>query len=212
MPPSAKPLPRFVAEPPREGEPHGRWAERLGERFARACEEFEEAPEAAEAADAIVWHPERTWAGRVFVPATTPAGNGELFGYVSFEAPAGDDEPDGFDAVAGYTEETAAANPGWRVDLCDQPIGPWRGPRKARGEMTLVWGTPLVRGAAMATAELGGETVDQCEVGAGGRFTLVALDAVEGLGDSLYLEVALWDRRGRLLATESLYEEAGEEE
>jgi len=61
-------------------------------------------------------------------------------------------------------------------------------------------------GAAIATAELDGETVDQCEVSQGGGFTLVTLDAVEGFGDTLFLEVAIWDRRGALLGRESLYE------
>ena len=61
-------------------------------------------------------------------------------------------------------------------------------------------------GAAVATAELDGEVVDQCVLGPGHRFTLVALDAVTGFGRELYLDVKLWDRRGELVATESLYE------
>ena len=69
-------------------------------------------------------------------------------------------------------------------------IGSWRGPGGAQGDLTLVWGTPLRAGAAIATAELDGETVDQCALGQARRFTLVALDAVEGFGDTLYLEVA----------------------
>ena len=34
----------------------------------------------------------------------------------------------------------------------------------------------------------------------------MTLDAVEGFGDTLFLEVAIWDRRGALLGRESLYE------
>ena len=45
-----------------------------------------------------------------------------------------------------------------------------------------------------------------------GRFTLVAVDAVHGFGDDLYLEVKLWDRAVRQIASESLYAEAGEDE
>ena len=70
--------------------------------------------------------------------------------------------------------------------------------------MTLVWGLPLVRGAVAVTAELEGETIDQAPV-ADGRFTLVAVDAVHGFGDDLYLEVKLWDRNVALVASESLY-------
>jgi hypothetical protein len=74
----------------------------------------------------------------------------------------------------------------------------------------MVWGTPLVRGGAIATAELGDETLDQCELTQDERFTLVALDAVTSLGpDDLYLEVKLWNRRAQLIATESLYEAEG---
>jgi hypothetical protein len=72
--------------------------------------------------------------------------------------------------------------------------------------MTLVWGTALTGGGTMATAELGGLTVDQCAV-LEDRFTLVAPDAYR----SDYLEVALWDRSTRELARESLYEDDGEE-
>jgi hypothetical protein len=77
--------------------------------------------------------------------------------------------------------------------------------------VTLIWGTPLVRGALAATAELDGEVVDQAAL-AEGRFTLMAVDAVEGFGDDLYLEIKLWDRRFRELAAESLYEADDEQE
>ena len=70
-----------------------------------------------------------------------------------------------------------------------------------------------MRGAVAATAELDGEPLDQAPV-AEGRFTLVAVDAVHGFGDDLYLEVKLWDRSVRQLASESLYADAesGDEE
>ena len=77
--------------------------------------------------------------------------------------------------------------------------------------MTLVWGRPLVRGAVAATAELGGGVIDQTPV-TEERFTLVALDAVKGFGDDLYLEVRLWSKRAQELAAESLYDEPEEEE
>jgi hypothetical protein len=62
-----------------------------------------------------------------------------------------------------------------------------------------------------ATAELEGEPIDQAPV-ADGRFTLVAVDAVHGFGDDLYLDVKLWDRSVRELASESLYADADDDE
>jgi hypothetical protein len=212
VPPTDRPLPRFVAEPPHELEPYGRWAERLAETFLATCARIDGAPVVHDAA-AIEWHPERTWAGRVYVPATVAAGDGEeLFGHVSF---ARDErgEPVEFRAVADFTDDTAAQNPDWSIDLSDEVIGAWHGPGEASGEVTLVWGTPLgsiAAGCVAATAELDGELVDQCELGESRRFTLVALDAVKGMGLELYLEIKLWGRDGRELASESLY--ADEEE
>ena len=75
-------------------------------------------------------------------------------------------------------------------------IGRWRGENGRAGAVTLVWGRPLVRGAVAATAELDAETVDQEEISQD-RFTLIALDALEGYGDEIFMEVKLWSRRGR---------------
>jgi len=63
---------------------------------------------------------------------------------------------------------------------------------------------PLIRGAVAATAELDAETVDQ-EVVSDDRFTLLALDALKGYGDDVFMQVKLWSRRGLELASESLY-------
>jgi hypothetical protein len=209
VPPTNRPLPHFIAEPPHELEPYGRWADRLAEQFAAACAAIEGDVPPPEV-ESIVWYPERTYAGRVWVPATAPAGEGfELFGHVSF-ARQEDGEPTDFAAAADYTDETAALNPSWKIDLNDEVIGHWRGPDEARGEVTLVWGVPLSPGGAAVTAELRGETVDQFLLGQEERFTLIALDAVTGLGiDDLYLDVKLWNRRAQLIATESLYEADG---
>jgi hypothetical protein len=209
MPPTNRPIPRFVAEPSHELEPYGRWGDRLAEAFLAACVAVDEAPAAAEG-DSIVWFPERTYAGRTYVPATASAGEGlEFFGHVSFGHGADGDAMD-FRAVADFTDETADRNPEWKIDLSDEVIGRWRGPGEARGDVTLVWGVPLgagMAGAAVATAELGGETADQCVLGPGQRFTLMTLDAVHGLGlDDLFVEIVLWGRRNERLAAESLYE------
>ena len=63
----------------------------------------------------------------------------------------------------------------------------------------------MVRGAVAATAELDGNVVDQTPV-SDERFTLIALDAVKGFPDDLYLELALWTSKGVEIARESLYE------
>jgi hypothetical protein len=48
------------------------------------------------------------------------------------------------------------------------------------------------------------ETVDQ-EAISNDRFTLIGLDALEGYGDDVYLQVRIWSRRAQELASESLY-------
>lgn len=46
--------------------------------------------------------------------------------------------------------------------------------------------------------------LDQAAVNEG-RFTLLAVDAVHGFGDDLFLEIKLWNRRLQEIASESLY-------
>jgi hypothetical protein len=229
-PPIARPFPRFIADAPQERAPYGRWAARLGEQFAQAC-----GPLAGEAGapldlETLKWFPERGWGGRVYVPVTGRAApvepaNGdaeaaeaeaaareaelsvvEYFGHVSFER-SEDSEPRDLRGKADFTDVVADDNPDWRIDLNDDVIGAWRTDGGRGGDVTLIWGLPLVRGAAAATAELDGEVLDQTAI-EDGRFTLVAVDAVHGFVDDLYLEIVLWDRTlRRPIASESLYEE-----
>lgn len=207
MPPNPRPIPRFIADSTQEGIPHGRFAERLASEFGKACEGIDELPEGIEVPGEVEWFPERTWGGRVWVPGTvrTEGSDGtlELFGHVSYELPDGG-EPGNFRASADFTDVLAEDNPGWHIDLNDDVIGRWRGENGRAGAVTLVWGRPLVRGAVAATAELDMETVDQ-EVVSDERFTLVALDALEGYGDDVFMQVRLWSRRAQELASESLY-------
>ena len=207
MTPNPRPIPRFVADSTQEGIPHGRFAERLAVELRAACERIEDLPEGLAIPEEIEWFPERAWGGRVWVPATARAagaeGTWELFGHVSYVLP-GEGEPSDFRAAADFTDVLAEDNPGWKIDLNDEVIGRWRGENGRAGAVTLVWGRPLVRGAVAVTAELDGETVDQ-EVVSDERFTLIALDALKGYGEDVFMQVNLWGPRAQELAAESLY-------
>lgn len=206
MPPEERFVPRFAAEPPQEELPYGRWEERLREEFLAAAAEIDAGDEDLGEPGAITWYPDRTWHGRTYVPGTSRTSTGhELFGYVRFVAAGEDGEPGDFSAQVDFTEETAERNPDWRMDLCEEVIGAWRGQFGAVAAMTLVWGRPLVSGGRIVTAELADLAVDQCEL-VDERFTLIAPDDYR----KDLLEVKLFDVKGRELARESLY--AGEEE
>jgi hypothetical protein len=201
VPPEERIVPRFAAEPPQELLPYGRWAQRLSAEFLAACSALDTDGEPG----VLAWYPDRTWHGRTYVPASTITSRGyELFGYVRF-VPAGEHkDPADFHAHADFTGETAERNPDWKLDLCEEPIGSWRGHSGALAAMTLVWGRPLLAGGRVATAELADLAVDQCEL-IEERFTLIAPDDYRGD----LLEIKLFGGRGQELARESLY--AGED-
>jgi len=200
MAPEPRVVPRFAAEPPQEVAHYGRWAETLAAELRNAIDvEFGE----------IAWYPDRTWHGRTYVPATARTADGaEVFGVVSFRPADDEGEPTALRAVADSTEDTAEHNPDWTLDLCDEVIGGWRGEHGQVATMTLVWGTPLVRGGAIATAELADLTVDQCPLSADGRFTLLAPDDYGGD----FLDIKLFNGAGRQLAQESLYDDDAADE
>ena len=173
MPPTKRPFPRFVADASQEGRPYGRWEERLRAEFARGCE-----PLAAEAG--LAARPDDgpmvpgPLLGRARVRARRAAGPprrradedgesvlAEYFGWVSFAPGADGDEPEDLRSRVDFTDVTAEGNPDWRIDLNDDVIGGWRTDGGRGGDVTLVWGLPLVRGAVAATAELDGEPLDQ---------------------------------------------------
>jgi hypothetical protein len=208
MPPEPRPVCRFAAEPPQGPLPYGDWAATLQAEFLAAClrVEADDVEELGDPGD-VRWYPDRSWAGRTYVPASTLTSTGiELFGYVSFAPGDGEHEPSDFAAWADYTADTAADHPEWRLDVSEEVVGGWRGDVGEVAAMTLVWGVPLVDGSATATAELGDVTVDQCAID-DGRFTLLAPDAYR----EEYLDIALWDARGDRLARESLYEDDDED-
>jgi hypothetical protein len=208
MPPEERFVPRFAAEPPQEELPYGRWAERLSGEFLAVCRALDTGREDLGEPGEIRWYPDRTWHGRTYVPGTSITANGyELFGYVRF-VPAGEDgDPSDFSAHVDFTEETAERNPDWKLDLCDEVIGAWRGHAGAVAAMTLVWGRPLVSEGRIVTAELADLAVDQCEV-TEERFTLIAPDDYR----HDLLEIKLFGAKGQELARESLYAEEEEEE
>jgi hypothetical protein len=207
MPPEVRPAPRFAAEPPQGPLPYGDWAATLQAEFLAACLRIDAGEvDTGEAGD-VDWYPDRTWAGRTYVPASTRTTTGvELFGYVSFAPGDAEHEPSDFAAWADYTEDTREDHPEWRMDVSEEVVGGWRGEAGEVAAMTLVWGVPLTDGSVTATAELADATVDQCTI-VDGRFTLLAPDAY----DERYLDIALWDARGDRLARESLYEDDDEE-
>ncbi len=206
MPPEERLLPRFAAEPPQEELPYGRWEERLRQEFLSAALRIDAGGEDLGEPGAIAWYPDRTWHGRTYVPATTLTSAGyELFGYVRFLPGGEQEEPSDFSAYADFTDETADRNPDWKLDLCDEVIGTWRGESGAAAVMTLVWGRPLISGGRIVTAELADLAVDQCKL-IEERFTLIAPDDYR----HDLLEIMLFDGKGHELARESLY--AGEEE
>jgi hypothetical protein len=198
MPPTARFVCSFSAEPPQEPSPYGDWGDRLREEFLGACLRAEDG--AAPAGD-VTWYPDRTWNGRTYIPATVPSeGGGEWFGFVSFVPGGGEAEPTDFGARGEFTEETAERNPDWQMDLSDEVVGTWRGEQGNAAQMTLVWGRPMIPSGTVVTGELADLAVDQCAI-RDGRFTLLAPDDYR----SDLLEVKLWSGRGELLARESLY-------
>jgi hypothetical protein len=203
MPPVELYVPRFAAEPPQEGLPYGRWAERLGQELLAACLALADTQEDLGEPQEIIWYPDRSWHGHTYVPATASTSGGyELFGYVRFVSPGEDGaEPGELTAHVDFTDQTAAENPGWTLDLCDEVVGRWRGEDREVAAMTLVWGRPLVSGGAAVTAELSELVVDRCQL-IENRFTLLAPDDYR----EHLLEIKLWSPRGKELARESLYE------
>ena len=200
MPPATPAIPSNVAEPSHEPAPTGRWADRLRAEFLAAAQDLgDDVGEPGE----LAFHPDRTWHGYTYIPVTTMTSNDyQLYGYVRFVAGTyGRDQGD-FSAYADFTEETPERNPDWTLDLCDEVVGSWHGDGDALASMTLVWGRALVTGGAVATAELGETTVDQCQL-AGDRFTLLAAD---DYADEL-LEVRLYTQAGEEIARESLYDD-----
>ena len=104
MPPDQRPIPRFIAEPPHDALPYGRWADQLRGLFFEAVGEIDADGEDIGQPEEINWFPERTLYGRTYIPATARTSEGlEVFGFVAFDhGPGG--EPSSFTARADYTD------------------------------------------------------------------------------------------------------------
>ncbi len=205
MPPTDRFVISFAAEPPQEPLPYGRWADTLGGHFRTAVRELAaEDEDIGELDTEISWFPDRTLAGRTYIPAVARTTGGyEVLGFVSFSE--GSQGPSDFQATVDFTSDLAEANPDWKLDLNDEAIGTWRGEQGNTATIRLVWGVPLVPGGAAATAELANLAVDQCAL-IEDRFTLIAPDDYRGD----VLEVKLWSKGGDELASESFYGEDDE--
>src|ERR1700754_1126981 len=118
MPPEDRFVVRFGAEPPQDPLPYGRGADTLQAEFLAAALRID--TEGTELGDAgsMTWFPDRSWAGRTFVPVTTRTSTGlALYAYASFTPGDADNEPGAFYSWPDFTDETADANPEWKVDL-----------------------------------------------------------------------------------------------
>jgi len=207
MPPTDRFVISFAAEPPQEPLPYGRWADTLAGHFRAAARELDtEGEDIGEIDTEISWFPDRTYAGRTYIPAVArTAGGYELFGFVSFSE--GSQGPSDFEAQVDFTAELAEENPDWKIDLNDDVIGTWRGEQAKSADVTLVWGAPLVPGGTTVTAELANLAVDQSQL-LEDRFTLIAPDNYRGD----FLEIKLWSGGGEELASESLYVDDDEDD
>jgi hypothetical protein len=210
MPPTDRHVISFAAEPPQESLPYGRWADTLRDHFLAACRDIDADGEDLGDAGEIAWFPDRSYAGRTYVPAVARTTTGyELFGFVSFSegGEQGGRGPVNFETRADYTSETAESNPEWKLDINDEVVAQWRGEKGNVADMTLVWGVPMMAGGAIVTAELANLAVDQCAL-IEERFTLLGPDNYR----SDLLEIKLWDGRGTELASESLYVDDDDED
>src|SRR3954451_13279914 len=121
MAPEPRPIPRFIAEPPHEGRPYGRWADSLAIHFLEACQQIETDEDLGDPGQ-VVWFPDRTFAGRTYIPATVSTSTGyELLGYVSYTR-----EHEGAEAPSPTRASTGPPGP---ATSNRSPTSPTRPPR-----------------------------------------------------------------------------------
>ena len=198
MPPETRFVTRFAAEPPQGPLPTGRWAATLQAEFLAAClridaegEDLGEPGEIQLVPGPHLVGPHLRAGHRAHVDRLRAVRLRLLPARRRRRRRAPTRSPSDFESSADFTTETAEQNPDWKLDLCEEVIGGWRGEQGHRAAMTLVWGRPLVRGGAIVTAELADLAVDQCAL-LDDRFTLIAPDDYRGD----YLDIKLFSVRG----------------
>ena len=139
MPPTDRFVISFAAEPPQEPLPYGRWADTLAGHYRAAVRDLDTVEEDIGQLDTeIAWFPDRTYAGRTYVPAVARTGGGyEVLGFVSFTE--GSHGPSDFEAQVDFTTDVAESNPDWKIDLNDELVGTWRGEQGNVAAIRLVW-------------------------------------------------------------------------
>ena len=133
MPPEDRFVSRFAAEPPQDALPSGRWADTLQAEFLAACLRIDtEGEELGEAGDAHlvprphVDGPHLRAGDRAHRPRASSCSA------TSRSRPAtrrhGDEqEPATSPPAPTSPTRLAEDNPEWRMDLCEEVIGGWRG-------------------------------------------------------------------------------------
>ena len=135
MPPEDRLVPRFAAEPPQDTLPYGRWEQRLREEFLAAALALDGAPRGHRPARRARRLVSRTAPGTGAPTCRRPhrpAAGTSCSGTSATCREARKGEPSDFMAYVDFTDDTAERNPDWKLDLCDEVIGSWRGTRTAR--------------------------------------------------------------------------------
>ncbi len=128
MPPTDRFVTAFAAEPPQDELPYGRWADRLRVEFLAACLRIDDEGEDLGQAGDVTWYPDRTYGGRTYVPATAaprPATSSTATS-PSSRASTAATRPTSTRAPTS-PPRSPSRTPDWKLDLCEDVIGVWRG-------------------------------------------------------------------------------------
>ena len=211
MPPNPRPIPRFIADTHPGGDP-ARPLRRAAapSRSAKACDgDRGPARRASSCRARSTGSPSAPGAAGSGCPARpgprAPEGELELFGHVSYVQPRGG-RAERLPRQGRLHRRPRRGQPGLEdrpQRRRDRPLARRERPRRRRHPRL----GPAAGRAAPSPPPPSStrETVDQ-EAISNGRFTLIALDALEGYGDDIFMQVKLWSRRAQELASESLYD------
>ena len=150
MPPTDRFVISFAAEPPQDSLPYGRWADTLREHFLAAVGEIDTEGEELGEAGEIKWFPDRTYAGRTYVPAVARTTAGPRAVRVRLVR-RGRRTARRAHRFRGRRRLHGRARRGQpRLEARPQRRGDRRLARRGGqpAEMTLVWGVPMIAGRA----------------------------------------------------------------